>query len=139
LSSTADNKHSSRWIDPKNAGPLLASADFHGAMVEVTRSRCLSRVGIKGIVVRDTKFTFEIVTVRDVVKVVPKEHTVFRFEVPVGEEEVVDDGEEKGEGVSKENSERQKPLVFELYGHFFETRAPERATKKFGQHIPPDL
>ena len=44
------------------AGPKIVSADFHGAIVEVMRSRCVSRVGLKGIVVKDTKFTFEIIT-----------------------------------------------------------------------------
>ncbi|PGH19570.1 hypothetical protein AJ80_03906 [Polytolypa hystricis UAMH7299] len=43
-------------------GPMLASADFHGAELEVVRSRCVSRVGVKGIVVRDSKFSFVIVT-----------------------------------------------------------------------------
>ena len=45
-----------------SAGPMLTSADYHGAMVEVIRSRCISRVGLKGIVLKDTKFTFEIIT-----------------------------------------------------------------------------
>lgn len=44
------------------AGPRIVGADFHGAVVEVARSRCVSRVGLKGIVVKDTKFTFEIIT-----------------------------------------------------------------------------
>lgn len=49
-------------------GSKLVSADYHGAEVEVVRSRCAGRVGAKGIVVRDTKFTFVIVTEKDVVK-----------------------------------------------------------------------
>ena len=44
------------------AGPKIVSADFHGAVIEVVRSRCVSRVGLRGIVVKDTKFTFEIIT-----------------------------------------------------------------------------
>jgi ribonuclease P protein subunit POP4 len=123
-----NTKGQSRWLDPKNAGPLLASADFHGAKLKVVRSRCLSRVGLEGIVIRDTKFTFEIVTERNEVKVVPKEHTVFQFEVPLVE------GDGKGNG-----EEKPKPFIFELYGHFFQTRAPERASKKFVLHLPPDL
>lgn len=46
----------------------LCSADFHGAKIEVVRARCVSRVGLKGIVVKDTKFTFEIVTQRNEAK-----------------------------------------------------------------------
>jgi ribonuclease P protein subunit POP4 len=49
-------------------GSLLASADYHGAELEVAQSGCVDRVGLKGIVVRDTKFTFVIVTSKDEVK-----------------------------------------------------------------------
>ncbi|KAI6899604.1 RNase P/MRP, p29 subunit [Hortaea werneckii] len=129
------------FVDANSAGPVLVSADYHGALLEVTRSRCLSRVGTKGIVVKDTKFTFELVTMRDEVKVLPKEHTVFRFEVPFE-----DDGEEEkqkmGEGdevVKKEEGEKRKPLVFEIQGGQFENRAPDRANKKFRAHFDPDL
>ncbi|EME39181.1 hypothetical protein DOTSEDRAFT_179614 [Dothistroma septosporum NZE10] len=111
------------YVDRASAGPLLVSADYHGAIIEVVRSRCPSRVGLKGIVVRDTKFTFEIITEKDVIKRVPKEHTVFRFDVPFEEKE----GEEK------------KPLVFEIYGSQFEVRAPDRANKKFRPHYDVDL
>jgi ribonuclease P protein subunit POP4 len=57
-----------RFVEPKGAGPLLAAADFHGALIEVVRSRCVGRVGVKGIVVRDTRFTFEIITERNELK-----------------------------------------------------------------------
>jgi ribonuclease P protein subunit POP4 len=50
------------YVSPTNAGPVLVSADMHGALVEVVRSRCVSRVGLKGIVVRDSQHLFEIVT-----------------------------------------------------------------------------
>lgn len=56
------------YVTAQSSGSMLASADFHGAEVEVVRSRCVSRVGVRGIVVRDTKFTFEVVTRGDVVK-----------------------------------------------------------------------
>lgn len=49
-------------------GSKLVSADFHGAEIEVVRSGCAGRVGIRGVVVRDTKFTFVVVTERDEVK-----------------------------------------------------------------------
>lgn len=57
--------HSQAVVSAANHGPRLASADFHGAMMEVVRSRCVSRVGLRGIVVRDTKFTFVLVTKND--------------------------------------------------------------------------
>ncbi|KAI6856710.1 RNase P/MRP, p29 subunit [Hortaea werneckii] len=126
------------FVDAHSAGPILVSADYHGALLEVTRSRCLSRVGVKGIVVKDTKFTFEVVTARDEVKVLPKEHSVFRFEVPLE-----DDGEQeedkKGEGDGTGKEERKKPLVFEIQGGQFENRAPDRANKKFRAHYDPEL
>ncbi|KAK8161092.1 hypothetical protein IWX90DRAFT_389159 [Phyllosticta citrichinensis] len=103
------------------AGPKLTSADFHGAMIEVVRSRCVGRVGVKGIVVQDTKFTFVVVTQADEIKTIPKEHTIFRFELPL------------------ERDNAEKPLVFELHGSQFENRAPDRANKKFKQHFSPDL
>ena len=120
------------YVDALIAGPLLVSAEYHGALVEVVRSKCVSRVGLRGIVVKDTKYTFEIVTKDDVLKTVPKEHTNFRFEVPFEES-----GVEVGENT--EASKVKKPLVFEIHGSQFETRAPERANKKFRLHLDPDL
>lgn len=55
-------------LTPASHGAKLVSADFHGAEVEVVRSRASGRVGIQGIVVRDTKFTFVVVTAKDEVK-----------------------------------------------------------------------
>ncbi|KAK3067635.1 hypothetical protein LTR53_015383, partial [Teratosphaeriaceae sp. CCFEE 6253] len=112
-------------VDANGAGPVLVSADYHGALLEVVRSRCSSRVGGKGIVVKDTKFAFEIVTAKDELKIMPKEHTVFRFEVPF-------EAREEGAG-------SPKPLLFEIHGGHFESRAPDRANKKFRQHFDPDL
>lgn len=55
-------------VTSQSHGSRLASADFHGAEIEVVRSRSFGRVGLKGIVVRDTKFTFVIVTKNDEAK-----------------------------------------------------------------------
>ena len=56
------------YVDAKSAGPLLASADYHGALLEVVRSRCVGRVGSRGIVLKDTKFTFELITEKNELK-----------------------------------------------------------------------
>ena len=112
------------YITPATSGQMLASADMHGAKLSVVRSRCVSRVGLEGIVVRDTRYTFEIVTRGNVVKSVPKEHTVFAFEIPL---------------LGKEGDEAPKPLRFEIFGEQFQTRAPDRANKKFRLHYQPDL
>jgi ribonuclease P protein subunit POP4 len=56
------------YLTPASSGQMLASADMHGALLSVVRSRCVSRVGLQGIVVRDTRFTFEIITKNNVLK-----------------------------------------------------------------------
>ncbi|OAL04156.1 RNase P/MRP, p29 subunit [Phaeosphaeriaceae sp. SRC1lsM3a] len=113
------------YLTPASSGQLLATADMHGALLSVVRSRCVSRVGLEGIVVRDTRFTFEIVTKKNVLKSIPKEHTIFRFEIFLPAKE--------------EAGEKRKPLTFELFGEQFQTRAADRANKKFRMHYQPDL
>ncbi|THY53105.1 RNase P/MRP, p29 subunit [Aureobasidium pullulans] len=120
----------SRYVNAAGVGPLLASADYHGAMIDVVRCRCVGRVGIRGIVVKDTKFTLEIITPKNELKTVPKEYTVFRFEVPFVEED--NDGD-------TQMADPQKPFIFELHGSQFQNRAADRAARKFKQHIDPDL
>jgi len=107
-------------IEAQDAGPFLASADYHGAMMEVVRSRCSSRVGMSGIVVKDTKFTFEIVTKENIVKTCPKEHTVFKLKLPF-------------------EDEGKRPLEFEILGSMFQQKAPDRANKKYRLHLDMDL
>ena len=58
----------SGFVTAQNKGSILASADYHGTEITVVRSRCVSLVGSQGIVVRDTKFTFQIITQRDELK-----------------------------------------------------------------------
>jgi ribonuclease P protein subunit POP4 len=124
---------------PVDSGTVakLVSADFHGAELQVVRSRCVSRVGVTGIVVRDSKFVFMLITRADEVKIVPKEHTVFRFEVPPpGSADAGDGVREKGGGICQAEN---KNLVFELHGDQFRYRAVDRANKKFKTHFLPDL
>ena len=54
------------YLTAQSVGSKLASADFHGAELEVVRSKCVGRVGCRGIVVKDTKYTFEVITKKDV-------------------------------------------------------------------------
>ncbi|KAL3418465.1 ribonuclease P protein subunit p29 [Phlyctema vagabunda] len=103
----------------------LVTADFHGAKLEVVRSRCVSRVGVKGIVVKDTRFTFEVITADNTVKTVPKEHTIFRFSIPRPAFGV--------EGIDV------KDVVLEILGDQFEYRATDRANRKFKSHYLKDL
>ena len=69
----------SRYVNAAAVGPLLASADYHGAMVDVVRCRCVGRVGIKGIIVKDTKFTMEIITPKNELK---SKISIFCIQVP---------------------------------------------------------
>ncbi|OKP10499.1 Ribonuclease P protein subunit p29 [Penicillium subrubescens] len=105
-------------VTPASHGAKLVSADYHGAEVEVVRSQCASRVGVKGVVVRDTKFTFVVVTEKDEVKI----------PLPSAAEPQV---EGQGENQGKPTASGPKPLVFELHGSQFENRPVDRANKKF--------
>lgn len=126
-------------VTPAMAGPRLASADFHGAHVSVVRSSCVSRVGVRGIVVRDTKFTFVVITKANEIKTLPKEGSVFRFEVPSVGAALPGEQPVRGDALGIVVGDQLKTLVFELQGDQFQVRAAERATKKFKMHIPDDL
>ncbi|KIW11816.1 hypothetical protein PV08_09089 [Exophiala spinifera] len=140
------------------AGGLLASADFHGAMLEVVSATDVGKVGLRGIVVRDTKYTFVLVTERNKVKTVPKRDCVFRYRVdlprlPGGEDtgakenedgpEKDEDGKEgaqsaRGDAKSKAQAEASgaragtgRSVTFEVHGNQFEFRPADRASRKF--------
>ncbi|KAL8731625.1 MAG: hypothetical protein Q9166_003313 [cf. Caloplaca sp. 2 TL-2023] len=125
------------WVTGQAAGGNLASADFHGAKMMVVRSKCVSAVSLKGIVVRDTKFTFQMITKKNEIKTIPKNHTIFRFKIPqpdaveMPESETAKDisGDEMG----------PKALILELHGSSFEHRAIDRATRKFKQRNMAEL
>ncbi|KAI1740200.1 RNase P/MRP, p29 subunit [Xylaria scruposa] len=102
----------------QGAAAKLSAADFHGAEVEVSRSRCPSRVGVRGIVVKDSRFAFEIVTPQDQVKTLPKEGTMFRVHVP-----------------APDAATDQRPFCFEIHGDQFQHRSSDRANKKFKNHF----
>lgn len=106
----------------QGASAKLAAADYHGAEVEVCRSRNPGRVGSKGIVVKDTRFTFEIITKENQLKLVPKEGTTFRISVPVAELSAVIGGGDREE------------FSFEVLGDQFQFRPADRANKKFRAH-----
>ncbi|KAK7905320.1 hypothetical protein LTR67_000040 [Exophiala xenobiotica] len=142
-----------KTVTAQGSGSLLASADFHGALVEIVRAKDVGKIGCKGIVVRDTRYTFVLVTEQNEVKTVPKKDCVFRYgvEVPLSngqteekktvvrkdgagrkeQEQPVDDNNEME--IEKEESEGNKTrtLVFELHGNQFEFRPAERASRKF--------
>lgn len=59
----------------------LCRADYHGALVKVTRSKNASNVGIEGFVIMETRNTFKILSRDDVLKTVLKCGTSFSFVV----------------------------------------------------------
>ena len=89
--------------------------------------------------------------------VVPKEYTVFRFAVPpappttatsTSTSTSAEDGSrgDSSQGTTTTTTTTtptttttEEPLVFELHGSQFLTRAPDRANKKFKHHYDPDL
>ncbi|XP_070809035.1 ribonuclease P protein subunit p29 [Pituophis catenifer annectens] len=90
---------------PQMIQSKLLKADFHGALMTVTKSRCPSYVGITGIVAQETKYVFKIVTKEDRLKVIPKRNNIFSIEM---------DG-----------------FVSYIYGSRIQFRASERSAKKF--------
>jgi ribonuclease P protein subunit POP4 len=57
---------------------------------------------------------------------IPKEHAVFRFEIPPPQR-------------PGEDTTQARNLVFELHGSQFEHRSTDRANRKFKQHNLDDL
>ncbi|CAH2094011.1 unnamed protein product [Euphydryas editha] len=88
-------------------------ADFHGALIEVVRSKCSSYVGKKGICILDTKNTFKIVSEDSIVTTVPKKGSVFKVFV--------------------------KHLAISVFGKHLCARPAERSNKKIKSYLHPDL
>ncbi|XP_055531576.1 ribonuclease P protein subunit p29 [Wyeomyia smithii] len=57
----------------------LLKADFHGAKMTIDRAKNPSLVGIKGIVVLETKGTFKIVSKDNKLRTIPKNDSVFKI------------------------------------------------------------
>ncbi|XP_044283939.1 ribonuclease P protein subunit p29 isoform X3 [Varanus komodoensis] len=83
----------------------LLKADFHGALVTVSKSKCPSYVGLTGIILQEMKHVFKIITKEDKLKIIPKQNNVFSMET---------DG-----------------FVSYIYGSRIQFRASERSAKKF--------
>ncbi|XP_077490409.1 ribonuclease P/MRP subunit POP4 [Amblyomma americanum] len=83
----------------------LLKAEYTGCFMVVAESRCPSYVGARGIVVQETKNVFRLVTEGDVVRTVPKAHSLFAFEL---------DGR-----------------VYKIYGSHFRVHSFERMKSKF--------
>lgn len=91
----------------------LYRADFHGSLLEVIRSKCPSYVGKKGICIMDTKNTFKIVSINNLVTTIPKRECVFDMYI--------------------------NGMKITFFGKHLCIRPAERSTKKIKSVLHPDL
>jgi len=59
----------------------LLRIDYHGAILSVFNSKCKNFIDIKGIVAKETKHMFTLVTVANDVKILPKKNIIFLIEL----------------------------------------------------------
>jgi len=67
--------------NPEEIERKILKADLHGSTLHVTKSKCPSLVGCKGIVVQETKSTFKVITSNEKIKVLPKRNTDFTLHI----------------------------------------------------------
>ncbi|KAL0127992.1 hypothetical protein PUN28_003324 [Cardiocondyla obscurior] len=73
VESFADLPQNSNHPNSENVNLQLMKADFHGARISIEKSRCPSLVGVVGIVIQDTKNTFRICGIDNVIRTIPKD------------------------------------------------------------------
>ncbi|KAI8866015.1 RNase P/MRP, p29 subunit [Ramicandelaber brevisporus] len=100
-------------VHANSIGPKLLKADLHGCKMRVDRSKCANLVGIEGIMIKETKNAFNVISVDNRVRLVPKAGTVV--------------------------SMPYKGVRIELYGDQMLCRASERAIRKFKPKPTADL
>ncbi|ELT93186.1 hypothetical protein CAPTEDRAFT_156834 [Capitella teleta] len=91
----------------------MTRADFHGAVISVNKSRSSCLVGLKGIVLQETKNTFKIITEKDLIRTIPKPHSEFCINV--------------------------EDYVVVVYGNNICHKPPVRTTRKFKQQASIDI
>jgi len=57
----------------------ICRADYHGAFIKITKSKCPSQLGVQGYVVMETRNTLQLLTEKDEIKLIPKSGTSFSF------------------------------------------------------------
>lgn len=67
--------------DDEQVQMRICRADYHGALMKVTRAANPNLVGIQGYVVMESRNTLQIITVEDVLKIIPKRKTTFSFQI----------------------------------------------------------
>ncbi|XP_014237217.1 ribonuclease P protein subunit p29 [Trichogramma pretiosum] len=56
----------------------MIKAEYIGAKISITRSKCPSYYGLEGIIILDTKCTFKIISKDNVIRSIPKSSCVFK-------------------------------------------------------------
>ncbi|XP_058130640.1 ribonuclease P protein subunit p29 [Anopheles ziemanni] len=64
-----------------NTVASLLKADYHGAKVTIVRSKQSSVIGVKGIVILETKGTFKIVSKDNKIRTIPKNDSLFEVHI----------------------------------------------------------
>ncbi|CAB3995869.1 Ribonuclease P subunit p29 [Paramuricea clavata] len=113
INETLGNLNSSQPVNLKSVSPKLVKADYHGAIITVSKSKCPGYVGLSGILLQETKNVFKIITKQDEIKTVPKANSVFTVDI---------------EG-----------YLCTLYGNQLRIRSAERSSKKFKTKPTTDL
>lgn len=106
-------KNSREAVDFKSLYPKLLKADYHGAIITVSKSKCPGYVGLTGILLQETKNTFRIITKEDKMKTIPKANSVFIVEM-------------EGYRIT-------------IFGNQLRIRSAERSSKKFKSKPTTDL
>lgn len=65
FTSIPENSNNPNW---ENVNQQLIKADFHGAKISIDKSKCPTLVGLTGIVIQDTKNTFRICGLDNVIR-----------------------------------------------------------------------
>ncbi|NP_001280415.1 ribonuclease P protein subunit p29 [Acyrthosiphon pisum] len=91
----------------------LYKCDFHGAHIKVVSSKCCSYISVAGVIILETKNTFQIIGVDNKLKTVPKDQCIFELEF---------------EG-----------YIIQLYGKHFVVRSKDRSKKKIKDNLMLEL
>ncbi|XP_006613343.2 ribonuclease P protein subunit p29 [Apis dorsata] len=94
-------------IDPnwENINQQLVKVDFHGAQISIVGSKCPSLIGLKGIIIQDTKNTFKICGTDNIIRTIPKDVIIMNIYL--------------------------KEVKLEFFGKDLSIRPTERTIKKF--------
>ncbi|ESO81963.1 hypothetical protein LOTGIDRAFT_198435 [Lottia gigantea] len=106
------DKEKSEGILTNDAQKLL-KADLHGAIITVIKSRCPSYIHTTGILLQETRNTFNIITKNNKIKCIPKLHSIFTIE--------------------------NAGILYTIYGNQFKVKSSERSIRKFKTKATLDL